>query len=840
MTDTSSIANSMTSSTLASKSGKKQKDAHKRAGQMDAQTNLYSVKDGNNDVTPIPLTRKDNAQKKDSLKKARGGGGDTSTSQSQSHMSQSHVSQSHASQSRTSQSDRGEDERSVSRATTESDDAGASVSSLSEDQEYGADQMGGFQVDGSLESSQDSKPTGTEKDKKKDSSDPRDKKKTDQQKPSSPMSEKRREMTTEERSTWENAEVSIVLTETPTFFIFEKPDEAVVKDTPEAEAVKKRNQQYKVFRESIRGSDRYASRGMTTINRPFKAVETQYKPPAGKPCPPIQVVSWKMDEELNKLYEDEQDEDIPAGAAATQKEPGDGEGGGEGGGPDEEASQVLDEGDGEGGGDASAAKKNAWLMSSTVMQTLMVVERIIVGNIYEDKQLEYRGIVGLELDDMKPYGINDAKKTGKELTETQDRVEDDEESREKEKEKEATNAKGAINDNAYDVPTMTRLWRYGCDVTANKNVSCLSWNNKNHDILAVGYGEFGSKASGAQQKQAYGGFVCCWSLKNPVYPERIIRIESSDAGVSSLHFSKTHPALLAVGNTDGTLALYDVRKHGNTPALKTTVSTGQHTGTIWEVRWVEKGKGENLVSISADGRVAEWSIKKGLERTAGDLMKLKRQQNQAESVSPYAKGDYGRATEALLSRESGGMCVDFHRDGLFYIVGTEDGTIHKCTRSQRDQYVMDYKRHEEPVYRVRWSPFCRDYFLSCSADWTSRLYHHERVDPILSFQSRKEAIHDISWSPTVSTVFVTATASGRVCLWDIAESMNERNSIQPNSDGRSLNCLLFADQVSPVVAAGDNKGDVTIVKLGGKLFNEVHTPETGSEKMLEALKPNMK
>ncbi len=36
---------------------------------------------------------------------------------------------------------------------------------------------------------------------------------------------------------------------------------------------------------------------------------------------------------------------------------------------------------------------------------------------------------------------------------------------------------------------------------------------------------------------------------------------------------------------------------------------------MWEVQWVGKGQkgGENLVSISSDGRIVEWSMKKGLE-----------------------------------------------------------------------------------------------------------------------------------------------------------------------------------------------------------------------------------
>ncbi len=41
---------------------------------------------------------------------------------------------------------------------------------------------------------------------------------------------------------------------------------------------------------------------------------------------------------------------------------------------------------------------------------------------------------------------------------------------------------------------------------------------------------------------------------------------------------------------------------------------GGHGDAVWQVKWVDKGqgRGERLVSISADGRITEWSTKKGL------------------------------------------------------------------------------------------------------------------------------------------------------------------------------------------------------------------------------------
>ena len=40
-------------------------------------------------------------------------------------------------------------------------------------------------------------------------------------------------------------------------------------------------------------------------------------------------------------------------------------------------------------------------------------------------------------------------------------------------------------------PNVERLWTYGGVLTKSHNISCMTWNKKNHDILAVGYGEYG-------------------------------------------------------------------------------------------------------------------------------------------------------------------------------------------------------------------------------------------------------------------------------------------------------------------------------------------------------------
>ena len=83
---------------------------------------------------------------------------------------------------------------------------------------------------------------------------------------------------------------------------------------------------------------------------------------------------------------------------------------------------------------------------------------------------------------------------------------------------------------------------------------------------------------------------------------------------------------MAVGTYDGIVAIYDIRKDSNKPILENKESAGKHSDVIWELHWTSNSKGndkgESLVSVSSDGRIVEWSMKKGLEWT--DLMSLKR------------------------------------------------------------------------------------------------------------------------------------------------------------------------------------------------------------------------
>ena len=74
---------------------------------------------------------------------------------------------------------------------------------------------------------------------------------------------------------------------------------------------------------------------------------------------------------------------------------------------------------------------------------------------------------------------------------------------------------------------------------------------------------------------------------------------------------------MAAGDSHGNIMIFNLMDPDvNKPMVESRELEGRHTEIIWELQWVQReNKGEFLISISGDGRVIEWSMKKGLELT---------------------------------------------------------------------------------------------------------------------------------------------------------------------------------------------------------------------------------
>ena len=148
----------------------------------------------------------------------------------------------------------------------------------------------------------------------------------------------------------------------------------------------------------------------------------------------------------------------------------------------------------------------------------------------------------------------------------------------------------------------------------------------------------------------------------------------------SVDFHPKHPALLAVGLYDGTVQVFDIRLKSNTPIYASTVRTMKHTDPVWQVKWNDEPE-LSFFSISSDGRVSSWALMKN-KLEPEEVMKLKLVLDQDKELVENKK-------ESFLYGLAGGMCFDFNpHEGHtnLFLVGTEEGKIHLCSKSYSGQY----------------------------------------------------------------------------------------------------------------------------------------------------------
>ncbi|GMH49971.1 hypothetical protein TrVE_jg834 [Triparma verrucosa] len=585
-------------------------------------------------------------------------------------------------------------------------------------------------------------------------------------------------------------EFVITLTETKTEFLVNIRGTVMSNDAPNYQTIQKRNAAYERVLEGRDHADNLSERHTQTLSFAHKTKVVQSEPPSAKSMS-CQATDWDIYDSY-KGEEKEKGDDIAVQTASAQTSKGDGK---------EESSVdtlvnnftsalsapdcLLDVSEAVVSGASFASKdsadyansetiiskaKNGAIMGSpSLLKSLELMERAVQQNLNHKSHLMYRNY---------PEGSN---------AEVVPQVKD-----------EAGSAPG--NDGSMANSSMSKLFSFSCKLSDGRSATTMSWNKGNKDVLAVGYGSFHLSAS-----EASGGLIMFWSIRNPAHPEKVIKTPS---GVTSIDFSSAHPNMISVGMYNGTVAVYDVRRDVDfdVPVLESGSMEQKHMDPVWECKWVDKGpeRGESLVTIATDGRVLEWNMKKGLSLTP--LMVLKRIGN----------------SDGVISRQASGLCLDFPLDdSSTYLAGTEDGHIHRCSCSYNEQYLDTFSGHSGPVYKVRCSPYHPDAFLSCSADWTVKLWHSKDTsDCLREFHTvgLSDVVNDIAWSPNSSTVFASVTGDGRVEVWDL-NSMDPKMSYKPPANEAilgvtPLTTVLFSEN-APVLATGDAKGKVDIFRLVG-------------------------
>ena len=363
------------------------------------------------------------------------------------------------------------------------------------------------------------------------------------------------------------------------------------------------------------------------------------------------------------------------------------------------------------------------------------------------------------------------------------------------------------------------LWRFTYEPFKFCNVTCVRWNPKYSDLFAVSLGtyQFGKKPTMTG--------ICLFSIKNPSFPEAVWPCSEN---VLCLDFNTANPSLLAVGLSNGNVLVIDIKKHEKIPIYVSTLKTKKHSDAIWEVHWNDEFAKPNFNSVSSDGKVFNWTLtKEKLE--CEEVFKLKYIDRKNKNVEQ---------DENILNSLASGLCFDFSPfDKFLFLVGTEEGALHLCSSAYSGEYQYTYDGHQLAVYRLRFSPFNSDVFLSASADWSIKVWKLNGKAAIMTFDLG-QAIVDLCWSPFNSAVFICLSLD-KMHVFDLGANKYEPVAEIHPVDRKCTNLAL--NWKDPVVLVGDSHGGVSSFKLSKVLSNpsaDINSPEF-KQKQIDHLKTCM-
>lgn len=358
--------------------------------------------------------------------------------------------------------------------------------------------------------------------------------------------------------------------------------------------------------------------------------------------------------------------------------------------------------------------------------------------------------------------------------------------------------------------TLLPLWQFYTKKTKNHAVTSITINKNYNDLFAVGYGSYDF------QKQVKGT-VNCFTFKNAVPAVGGVSLPASpelsfhtDSGVLCLAFHPTQPWYLACGLYDGSVCVFDLRnrdpKTQQKPLYTATVRTGKHSDPVWQVYWkTDSAVDLAFNSVSTDGRITSWVMHK--------------KQLLSKDVLTLTTGAVSSDPEAMLLSQLGGMCMDHSTVHGTAVIGTQEGAVLLCSTSYNGQCLERYDGHSMAVHAARWNPFHPDIFITCSADWTVKLWLKTSTQPLMTFDLG-DSVGDVVWAPYSSTVFAAVTSNGKTVVFDLNQNKTEPLCVQTVVKNAKLTHLDFSP-IDPIVLVGDSRGSVLSLKLSPNLRKTV-------------------
>lgn len=302
--------------------------------------------------------------------------------------------------------------------------------------------------------------------------------------------------------------------------------------------------------------------------------------------------------------------------------------------------------------------------------------------------------------------------------------------------------------------SMKPLWSFECEDTANRPITSITFNPKNENILAVAHGKF-------SYAEYHTGLVCVWCTKNPCKPERMYRFEDP---LTSVSFSEKNPNWLACGFGNGDVLILDITSY----TVKTIAKSKRETNPCFDPIWVTNWRAidretEYVMTTCQDGRINRFTSTKTHDFICSPMMRV-------STVEGKLKGLETAKTclkvDVPITRYPAVLCMKWHPTiDHVYLVGTDEGCIHKCSTHYLNQHIDVYRAHAGPVYGMEYSPFMNTLMVSCGADSAIRLWL-DGMDDVIMTLSCPAAVYGIAFCPINATVLISI--SGNVLsIWDL-------------------------------------------------------------------------
>ncbi|XP_071516735.1 dynein axonemal intermediate chain 1-like [Panulirus ornatus] len=345
------------------------------------------------------------------------------------------------------------------------------------------------------------------------------------------------------------------------------------------------------------------------------------------------------------------------------------------------------------------------------------------------------------------------------------------------------------------------LWKFRTEESPSFMVADVCWSPINPDLFAAAY------TTGDAGEPESVGMLCIYSLKNPDTPERVFH---APGGIITLHFHPQRSCLLAAGWSDGSVALYDVTSTHSTSIIHSTTVNGKHLLPVTQVRWLHTPPEEDLTffSVSLDGRVTQWHLRDSCRLTSSDILDL--------GISD--KSSKTSSTADRVTLEGVATSIAFRPDNeCVLLLGVDTGAVFQCSTVFLKHSVFRYPAHTSPVRGVAWNIHHHKTFVSCSLDWTIKVWLQHSSTPLITL-NLGGGVAGVTWSPHSSSVLVAVTDECRVHVYDLFLRRCSPMCIQNVSQRRRMvaSCIAFSP-FYPIIIIGGNKGHLASFKLSPNL-----------------------